>query len=352
MSLSKPRRSGRSKASLTAAGLWLLGLHQTALPSQLGQAAQVAVQPPVLEVPKAPPKLPRAPKAPKRLHWAPLPSPEQVWAHSCVSKKKLETALQDPTVTAIEVDVAMGYFTGSGDEVVPVMAHPPILTSDLTFEDFLEELIRDGRRHVKFDFKDLEAVPRCLPLLAQHSGELAANGQAVWLNADVLPGPGLRRWSGGVLNAEEFLRTAEEQCPGAHLSLGWKANPVGSEAYNEADCRAMADLCRHHAKQNVVFAVAARTAAKNFEPLAALLAQVPGSQLLFWTGAWEPPLLQTTLRTLHRQLQQHDVLQRCGFDCKVLEPRHVYSFMTSIITLLADTGNALLRSMFAPRPSC
>lgn len=30
-------------------GLWLLGLHQTALPSQLGQAAQVAVQPPVLE---------------------------------------------------------------------------------------------------------------------------------------------------------------------------------------------------------------------------------------------------------------------------------------------------------------
>ena len=28
--------------------------------------------------------------------------------------------------------------------------------------------------------------------------------------------------------------------------------------------------------------------------------EVPGSQLLFWTG----------------------VLQRCGFDCKVLEPRH------------------------------
>ena len=32
-------------------------------------------------------------------------------------------------------------------------------------------------------------------------------------------------------------------------------------------------LARHHAKQNVVFAVAARTAARNFEPLAALLAQ-------------------------------------------------------------------------------
>ena len=33
-------------------------------------------------------------------------------------------------------------------------------------------------------------------------------------------------------------------------------------------------LPRHHAKQNVVFAVAARTAARNFEPLAALLSQV------------------------------------------------------------------------------
>ena len=34
------------------------------------------------QVPKAPPKLPRAPKAPKRLHWAPLPSPEQVGSES------------------------------------------------------------------------------------------------------------------------------------------------------------------------------------------------------------------------------------------------------------------------------
>lgn len=39
-----------SVGQLGPPGLWLLGLHQTALPSQLGQAAQVAVQPPpVLE---------------------------------------------------------------------------------------------------------------------------------------------------------------------------------------------------------------------------------------------------------------------------------------------------------------
>lgn len=38
--------------------------------------------------------------------------------------------------------------------LIRVAAPRPILTSDLTFEDFLEELIRDGQRHVKFDFKD------------------------------------------------------------------------------------------------------------------------------------------------------------------------------------------------------
>eukprot|EP00434_Breviolum_minutum_P024491 symbB.v1.2.021630.t1/scaffold1854.1/size98632/4 len=250
MILSKPRKAGhwRSKVSLTAAGLWLLGLHQTALPSQWVQAGQVAVErPPVLEVAKPPQRRRARNIHAKEAKWAPLPAPDQVeppeseaifplafrwqvWAHSCVSKKKLEAALQDSEVTAIEVDVAMGYLSGPGsfsDEMVPVMAHPPILTSDLTFQDFLEELIRDGRRH------DLEAVRRCLPLLAERSGELAANGQAVWLNADVLPGPGLRSWSCSV-PAEEFLRAAEEHCPGAHLSLGWKANPVGSETYNEA----------------------------------------------------------------------------------------------------------------------
>ncbi|CAJ1446427.1 unnamed protein product [Effrenium voratum] len=202
--------------------------------------------------------------------------------------------LRREEVTAIEVDVAMGYFTGNPGKKMPVMTHPPLLTSDLTFEDFLDKLIEDKRRHVKFDFKDLESVERCLPVLAERSSELARNGQAVWLNADVLPGPGLRRWSCAV-PAEEFLSKAEEYCPGAHLSLGWKANPVGLEAYNEADCKAMAQICRHHAKQNVVFAVAARAAARDFQPLADLLAQIPGSQLLFWTGAWEPPLLNTNI---------------------------------------------------------
>ncbi|CAJ1403744.1 unnamed protein product [Effrenium voratum] len=290
--------------------------------------------------------LPRRRRA--RAVWAPLPSPHQVWAHSCVSKQKLEHALQNPEVTAIEVDVAMGYFTGNPGKKMPVMTHPPLLTSDLTFEDFLDKLIEDKRRHVKFDFKDLESVERCLPVLAERSSELARNGQAVWLNADVLPGPGLRRWSCAV-PAEEFLSKAEEYCPGAHLSLGWKANPVGLEAYNEADCKAMAQICRHHAKQNVVFAVAARAAARDFQPLADLLAQIPGSQLLFWTGAWEPPLLNTTLVKLQESLANHGLLQRCGFDCRVLDS--YFSCLGPMLSAITEAGNALFhvvaKTMFA-----
>ena len=59
------------------------------------------------------------------------------------------------------------------------------------------------------------------------------------------------------------------------------------------------------------------------------------------------------LLTQFRQRWWHS-LPNFGRSClpSIPSARHVYSFMTSIITLLADTGNALLRSMFAPRPSC
>ena len=88
--------------------------------------------------------------------------------------------------------------------------------------------------------QDLEAVQRCLPLLAEKSEQLAANGQAVWLNADVLylrgqpqsavslpcnchapevlPGPGLRGWRCSV-PADAFFDAAARYCPGREWGM-------------------------------------------------------------------------------------------------------------------------------------
>ena len=49
--------------------------------------------------------------------------------------------------------------------------------------------------------------------------------------------------------------------------------------------------------------------------------EVPGSQLLFWTGAWEPLLPRGTLWKLREELRKNGFDQRGGFDCRVLDPR-------------------------------
>lgn len=339
-------RSARQKLT-AAAGLCLVGC--TLGPSKAGTLPVEWRSTPVLVTERPPPPrvVVEAKRPPRKrgMRWAP------VWAHSCVTRAKLEAALKDPAITAIEVDVAMGYLTGpsgSGTALVPVMAHPPVLTSDLSFQTFLDEVIRDGRRHVKFDFKDLEAVQLCLPLLAEHSEQLAANGQAVWLNADVLPGPGLRSWRCAV-PADAFFDAAQRHCPGAHLSLGWKANPVGLESYTEADCKAMAELFRRHrqsAKGGIVFAVAARAASKNLDPLVALLAQVPGSQLLFWTGTWEPPILATTKGRLREAFAALGLGSRCGFDVRTVDPpRLFWKWMAEMTEFVAGIGNTIARAL-------
>ena len=47
----------------------------------------------------------------------------------------------------IEADVNLGYFTGGGSifDFIPIMAHPPIMYSDLSLDLFLETIIQVRR---------------------------------------------------------------------------------------------------------------------------------------------------------------------------------------------------------------
>ena len=92
------------------------------------------------------------------------PRAQQRWVHSCCSLDKLAHALTDPDVTAIEADIRMGRC--GLVTCVPIMAHPPATSSDLLFKEFLDRAVADGTRHLKLDFKELDAVEPCLELLA------------------------------------------------------------------------------------------------------------------------------------------------------------------------------------------
>uniref|UniRef100_A0A7S4EWY6 Menorin-like domain-containing protein n=1 Tax=Chrysotila carterae TaxID=13221 RepID=A0A7S4EWY6_CHRCT len=163
----------------------------------------------------------------------------QIWVHSCCSRQKLEAALADSAITAVESDIIMSR------EGMPIMAHPPATTSDLSFEEFLDTCISDGCRHLKLDFKAGAAVEPCLNVLAKRATELRANGQAVWLNADVICGPNARK-RGATIPAHKFIPLCQRLCPFALFSFGWRVAPFGpEEAYSHDDAY---EMVRRHRK--------------------------------------------------------------------------------------------------------
>jgi len=185
--------------------------------------------------------------------------------HSCCSREKLKGALADPSVTAIEADIMMP----ADSNATPIMAHPSWRSktappSDLDIAAFLDQTVADGKRHLKLDFKDAAALEPCLQLLAKRWPELQRNGQAVWLNADVLPGPNAR---GKVeLPPRLFLPLCRRYCPHALLSLGWRVGPIGpEEAYTPHDVAAMVSLCQEFALPGsaLVFAASLRLAERS-----------------------------------------------------------------------------------------
>lgn len=69
------------------------------------------------------------------------------------------------------------------------------------------------------------------------------------------------------------------------------------------------------ADHGFVFAVNARLALRNSEPLLDLLSRKPESQLLLWTGTGEPPIPTWTRAQLARCFSGME--HRVGYDCQV-----------------------------------
>ena len=213
---------------------------------------------------------------------------------------------------------------------VPVCAHPtfrlrdgaPELPShvDLTFADFLDRCLNEGRHHLKLDFKELDAVEPCLELLASRWDQLHANGMAIWLNADVLPGPNARRVGSCRVPAYRFLPLCRKLCPHAYLSLGWRCGPIGpEEVYAPHDIHEMQRVLREHhiPGSMVVFASALRLAERCVRLQGELLSAVPDSQLLLWTGTGELPIAASTQARIHLELARMGHAERVGFDVQI-----------------------------------
>ena len=90
----------------------------------------------------------------------------------------------------IEADINLGFdLDGSISEMVPIMAHPPSIISDLSLERFLMTVIQALEEHpqlkkgIKLDFKRTDILKESLQIV---QSLLPRINFPLWINADII----------------------------------------------------------------------------------------------------------------------------------------------------------------------
>jgi hypothetical protein len=82
------------------------------------------------------------------------------WAHAVNNKKLLDESLQNSDIKFIEADILFI----EEKHTQPIMAHPPLVDSDLTFSEWLNKTKTSGKG-LKLDFKSANSILPCLSML-------------------------------------------------------------------------------------------------------------------------------------------------------------------------------------------
>jgi len=147
----------------------------------------------------------------------------------------LEDALRSGVVNFVEADVMMAE---DGKDVV--MAHPPDRSSDLGIRDFLDAIAQHNSQtasplRVKLDFKEPQTLKPSLEILGEVLQQRGAGVfPEVWLNADVLQGPG---GSESSFDADAFCSACNKAFPSSVLSLGWRVSGAVLEGYTASQAQ-------------------------------------------------------------------------------------------------------------------
>ncbi|XP_030048165.1 protein FAM151B isoform X2 [Microcaecilia unicolor] len=200
---------------------------------------------------------------------------EIIWYHSANSKAQLSEALAG-SAHMIEADVICAKQSGNEE---PIMAHPPQTDSDITLWEWLNEVVKTNKG-IKLDFKSLEAVKPSMVLLDQVKTCLK---RPVWINADILPGPG-----GTILplDAERFLEIVTSFFSDVTLSLGWTTGWHPQKCNEGYSSEMMEEMERisHRFSQAITFPVRAALVRQSWSELHWLLQGSDKYSMTVWTG--------------------------------------------------------------------
>ena len=103
------------------------------------------------------------------------------WVHGVNNKQSLYRALQGDAMM-IETDVTLGWVISSvqsrstyhfTSQQVPIMAHPPARTSDLSLEEFLDATSNYHKpKGVKLDFKDVRVLDKAFDVITARQSKV------------------------------------------------------------------------------------------------------------------------------------------------------------------------------------
>ncbi|XP_014369256.2 protein FAM151A isoform X1 [Papilio machaon] len=210
------------------------------------------------------------------------------WAHAVNNKTYLDAALASD-VSMLEADIVLGHINGKDGPAIPVMAHPPATTSDLTLGDFLTAVAQynngnSKQKGVKLDFKSIEAFEKSQDQIAQFSKPEITF--PLWLNADILPGPVNATTT--PVDPLKFLNLGAKH-PRAVLSVGWTTNYGGNITegeYSRDQIGTMLRLVNEHVNQTVTFPVRAGLASNSQPVILDLLRETASlnSSMTVWSS--------------------------------------------------------------------
>ncbi|XP_062549346.1 protein FAM151B isoform X2 [Armigeres subalbatus] len=146
------------------------------------------------------------------------------WAHAVNSQEHLHDVLNSD-IHFIEADIVLGQVDGNADNQnkIPIMAHPPATTSDISLESFLTQIQvynnaaeNQKVKGLKLDFKSISALETSISII---NDVYDMKTFSTWINADILPGP-VNNTETIPVDPERFFEAISQIGP-AVLSIGW-----------------------------------------------------------------------------------------------------------------------------------
>uniref|UniRef100_A0A8D0HDX6 Protein FAM151A n=1 Tax=Sphenodon punctatus TaxID=8508 RepID=A0A8D0HDX6_SPHPU len=215
------------------------------------------------------------------------------WAHAANSKREMEDALRSDAMV-LEADVNLEGLNTPSETDKPIMAHPPKIYSDNSFQEWLDAVLNTSNKGIKLDFKSIKAVGPALGILLKKSSEVTID-RPVWLNADILMGPNVP--INTAVNASRFLTLIQEKFPNCTVSPGWTtlySSLFPNNVYTQAMIQKMHGLVGT-LPQQVTFPVRAVMVRPAWPHFSWLLSQSNRYSLTLWQGKTDPVTVEDLL---------------------------------------------------------